>query len=114
VSLAALTEPHRLMVCTAAAQVDDVVLFVQDQTYLDFTAHPATRGLGPIASPNRKGVSLGRGFVAQTCLALEATGGRLLGLADPPSARLRAAANAVRRNSNGVGGTTRRMSGSRR
>jgi hypothetical protein len=93
VSLAALTEPHRLMVCTAAAQVDDVVLFVQDQTYLDFTAHPATRGLGPIASPNRKGVSLGRGFVAQTCLALEATGGRLLGLADlqlavrPPESR---------------------------
>jgi hypothetical protein len=93
VSVAALTEPHRLMACTAAAQVADGVLFVQDQTDLDFTAHPATRGLGPIASPNRKGVSLGRGFVAQTCLALEATGGRRLGLADrqlavrPPESR---------------------------
>jgi hypothetical protein len=93
VSVAALTEPQRLMACTAAAQVADGVLFVQDQTDLDFTAHPATRGLGPIASPNRKGVSLGRGFVAQTCLALEATGGRRLGLADrqlavrPPESR---------------------------
>jgi Transposase DNA-binding/Transposase DDE domain len=82
VTFAALTEPHRLMVRHAAAACVGPVLFVQDQTYLDFTAHPATEGLGPIASPNQKGAALGRGFVAQTCLALEARDGRLLGLAN--------------------------------
>lgn len=69
VTFAALTEPHRLMVRHAAVAGAGPVLFVQDQTYLDFTAHPATEGLGRIAAPNRAGAALGRGFVAQTCLA---------------------------------------------
>ncbi len=82
VTFAALTEPHRLMVRHDAAACVGPVLFVQDQTYLDFTGHPAIEGLGRIASPNQKGVAMGRGFVAQTCLAMEASSGRLLGLSN--------------------------------
>lgn len=80
VTFAALTEPHRLMVRHAAVAGTGPVLFVQDQTYLDFTAHPATEGLGRIAAPNR--AALGRGFVAQTCLAMAAQDGHLFGLAN--------------------------------
>lgn len=40
------------------------VLAVQDTTYLDWTDHPATTGLGPLAAPSR------RGLLAHTTLAL--------------------------------------------
>ena len=33
-----------------------VVLAVQDTTYLDWTAHPETEGLGPLVSANRQGL----------------------------------------------------------
>ncbi len=41
-----------------------VVLAVQDTTYLDWTDHPATKGLGPLAAPSHQGL------LAHTTLAL--------------------------------------------
>src|SRR6266498_3575122 len=40
------------------------VLAVQDTTYLDWTDHPATQGLGPLAAPTHQGL------LAHTTLAL--------------------------------------------
>ena len=83
VTFAALTGPHRLVVWHKAGLCPGPVLFVQDQTYLDFSAQPEVQGLGRIASPTRRGASLGRGFVGQTCLAPEADSGHLIGLGQP-------------------------------
>lgn len=54
VTFAALTEPHRLTVRHDAVACVGPVLFVQDQTYLDFTGHPAIEELGRIAQPERR------------------------------------------------------------
>ena len=59
---------------------NNAVLFVQDATYLDYSAHRACQGLGPI------GDGKGRGMVVQSCLALVPPGprdplGHILGMA---------------------------------
>ena len=61
-STRAATRPSESMIHVVGIASDDgrPVLFVQDQTYLDFTTHPAVQGLGRIAAPNRRGASLGR------------------------------------------------------
>src|SRR5437016_12162623 len=45
-------------------QAVERVLAVQDTTYLDWTAHPHTTGLGPLAAPSHQGL------LAHTTLAL--------------------------------------------
>jgi hypothetical protein len=82
VTLEALTETYRRSVCQAAAYRQAPVLFVQDQTYLDFTRHPAAEGIGLIGSP-KPDSTMGRGRVAQTCLAVvpDLIGRTILGLA---------------------------------
>lgn len=59
---------------------NNAVLFIQDATYLDYSAHRACQGLGPI------GDGKGRGLVVQSCLALVPPGprdplGHILGMA---------------------------------
>lgn len=63
VTFAAVLGPHRAQTRAAAAR-EPVVLVVQDTTELDFTAHPATTGLGPV------GTQRGHGFHLQTALAV--------------------------------------------
>jgi Transposase DNA-binding len=81
-TLEALTAPHRDRVRRAAGWSGDPVLFVQDQTCLDFSGHPATEGLGPIGNAGLEN-DFTRGFIAQTCLAVVAppVGRRIIGLA---------------------------------
>lgn len=65
VTYAALSEQHWQTVRTQAAQPGaNVVLFIQDTTELDFTAHRQTQGLGHIGDTN------GRGFELHSCLAV--------------------------------------------
>src|SRR6266498_4593635 len=45
-------------------QAVELVLAPQDTTYLDWTDHPATQGLGPLAAPTHQGL------IAHTTLAL--------------------------------------------
>jgi hypothetical protein len=52
-----------------------LVLFVQDATHADFTAHRKTTGLGPI------GDGKGRGFLLQTVVAVLPTPRQVLGIA---------------------------------
>lgn len=59
---------------------NNAVLFIQDATYLDYSAHKACQGLGPI------GDGKGRGLVVQSCLAIVPPGprdplGHILGMA---------------------------------
>ena len=77
-SHAALTAPHRRATRHAAEAERGVVLFVQDTTELDFTAHPATQGLGSIGNGNQ------RGLLVHSCLAMrpDPSARPLLGLAD--------------------------------
>ena len=49
VTLPKILAPHRAQTCARAA-AHPVVLAVQDTTELDYTAHPATTGLGPIGN----------------------------------------------------------------
>src|SRR6266536_5242746 len=49
---------------TRRMQAVPLVLAVQDTTYLDWTDHPATDGLGPLAAPSHQGL------LAHTTLAL--------------------------------------------
>jgi hypothetical protein len=74
VSLAALTAPHRQQTLQAARAVP-VALLVEDTTELDFTAHTAKTGLGPI------GDGRGRGLLLHSTLALEPASRMVLGLA---------------------------------
>lgn len=53
------------------------VLAIQDTTYLNFTAHKATEGLGPIGT--KRGL---RGLVVHSTLAVELERGEVLGLLD--------------------------------
>ena len=77
-SHAALTAPHRQATRQSAEAERGVVLFIQDTTELDFTAHPATQGLGSIGNGDQ------RGFLVHSCLAMrpDPSARPVLGLAD--------------------------------
>src|SRR5579864_6752163 len=64
VTHAALSQPHWEQT-RAAASGEAPVLFIQDTTELDYTAHRQTQGLGHI------GDGRGRGFEVQSCLAVQ-------------------------------------------
>jgi hypothetical protein len=66
VTHAALSEPHWQATRQQAAQAD-TVLFVQDTSELDFTAHRQTKDLGWIGNTG------GRGFFLHSCLAVRPT-----------------------------------------
>jgi len=74
VTLADLLAPHCQATVAAAAQVP-LVLFIEDTTELDFTAHPAMTGLGPIGDGH------GRGLLLHTTLAVVPQPRQLLGVA---------------------------------
>lgn len=74
VSHAALLAPHWEQTRRAAGQ-ETVVLLVQDTTEVDFTAHPKTRGLGPI------GNGKGAGILVQSVLAVAPATRQVVGLA---------------------------------
>jgi hypothetical protein len=75
VTHAALSEPHWQATRQQAARAD-TVLFVQDTSELDFTAHRQTRGLGWIGNTG------GCGFFLHSCLAVRPTAvPEILGLA---------------------------------
>src|SRR3954470_2668246 len=75
VTHAALSEPHWQATRQQAAHAD-IVLFVQDTSDLDFTAHRQTKGLGWIGNTG------GRGFLLHSCLAVRPTAmPEILGLA---------------------------------
>jgi len=77
VTHAALIEPHRQATRQAAQACGPApVLFVQDDTYLDFTHRKSLAGVGRIGNDR------GQGFCLHSCLALAAQSGALLGLAD--------------------------------
>lgn len=56
---------HRKRIKEIARSSSRVVLFIEDSTVINFTSHPATKGLGPI------GDHKGRGVVMHSCLAVE-------------------------------------------
>jgi Transposase DNA-binding len=62
----ALSEPH-LQATRQQARQTGTVLFVQDTSDLDFTAHRQTQGLGWIGNTG------GRGFLLHSCLAVRPT-----------------------------------------
>jgi hypothetical protein len=66
VTYAALSAPHWQATRQQAAQAD-TVLFVQDTSELDFTAHRQTKDLGWIGNTG------GRGFLLHSCLAVRPT-----------------------------------------
>jgi hypothetical protein len=66
VTHAALSTPHWEQTRSAAAGAAPV-LFIQDTTEVDFSAHKQTSGLGPIGNGG------GRGFEVQSCLAVRPT-----------------------------------------
>jgi transposase-like protein/transposase Tn5 family protein len=75
VTHAALSEPHGQATRQQAGQTH-TVLFVQDTSELDFTAHPQTKDLGWIGNTG------GRGFFLHSCLAVRpAAVPEILGLA---------------------------------
>ena len=70
-----LWRPH-LEATRAEAELEaGVVLFVQDWTTLDYTAHPATTGIGPVGSREQ------RGMLLHSTLAVVPRGKRVLGVA---------------------------------
>lgn len=74
VTLQALLAPH-LAATRAAAAAHPVVLFVQDASHLDSSAHRATTGLGPLGDGRKQGLIL------QSALAVLPADGTVLGLA---------------------------------
>jgi hypothetical protein len=71
--------PHYRQV-RAAMSREPVALVVHDTTELDFTAHRALRGTGPLGSTGPRGTGGGRGLLQHNSLAIRPDG-RLLGLA---------------------------------
>src|SRR5438128_1731248 len=65
VSYEALSQPHWQQTRTKAGQSGPVVLMVQDITELDYSAHQATKGLGPIGNHR------GQGLMLHNTLAIE-------------------------------------------
>lgn len=57
VSAAELCRPHQEATLAAAAQAP-VVLFIQDWSTLDYSAHPSTGGIGPVGSRQQQGMLL--------------------------------------------------------
>jgi hypothetical protein len=74
VSAPAILDPH-LTATRAAAQEQPLVLFVQDASHLDYSAHRATTGLGPLGDGRKQGLIL------QSALAVLPADGTVLGLA---------------------------------
>ena len=74
VSYEALLRPHVEQTRAQLAQ-RPVVLLIQDTTELDYQAHRATSGLGPIGNGRHQG------FLLQTVLAVEPGTGEVLGIA---------------------------------
>ena len=69
VTPAKILQPHQQ--CTQTRmQAYALVLALQDSTYLDFTAHPQTEGLGPLGTPTQQL----QGMVQHTTLAVTPTG----------------------------------------
>lgn len=75
VSVAAILETARPD-CRAKIAGEERVLLIQDTTSLDYSAHAATSGLGPLGSSKQRQ----RGFFVHSCLAVS-TAGVPLGLA---------------------------------
>jgi hypothetical protein len=71
---AGLLAPHWQMTRQAACE-ESLILFVQDASELDYTAHPHTSGLGPIGNGG------GRGLLLQSMLAIRPTTRTVVGLA---------------------------------
>lgn len=74
VTTAALWAPH-LAATHTAATTHPLVLFVQDASHLDYSAHRATTGLGPLGDGRKQGLIL------QSALAVLPADGTVLGLA---------------------------------
>jgi hypothetical protein len=74
VTMEDLLAPHLQQTRCEAGEYE-LVLFVEDTTELDYTAHPSKTGLGPI------GDGKGRGLLMHSTLALVPDGRRVLGLA---------------------------------
>jgi len=69
VAEAAILAPHQTQTQARMAE-HELVLAVQDTTYLDYSTHPQTTGLGPIGTPRQQL----RGLVQHTTLALTPAG----------------------------------------
>lgn len=69
VQAADILAPHQAQTQTRMSE-HPLVLALQDTTYLDYTTHPQTSGLGPIGSPEQKL----RGLVDHTTLVVTPTG----------------------------------------
>jgi hypothetical protein len=69
VTAAAILAPHQTQTQARMAEYD-LVLAVQDSTYLDYSTHPQTTRLGPIGTPQQQL----RGLVQHSTLALTPTG----------------------------------------
>lgn len=70
----AITQQHRDQVIAASHAADGPVLFMHDDSLLDFSHRHSLTGLGPI------GNGYGHGFIAHSCLAAQPDG-EVLGLA---------------------------------
>lgn len=75
VSHAALSAPHWQQTRAKAGERGSVILMVQDITELDYSAHRATEGLGPI------GDHRGAGLMVHNTLAIEPRERKVMGLA---------------------------------
>jgi len=65
VSPEAILAPHAERTCERAAG-EEVVLAIQDTTSLDFTSHPATKGLGPLENEHLLGILMHSVLLATT------------------------------------------------
>lgn len=79
VTRAGILNPHYHATSARIGAGGDV-LIVQDTTFLNFTHHPATEGLGPIGSRAMKNKL--RGVLVHSSLAVEADSHQVLGLLD--------------------------------
>jgi len=77
VKMASILEPHYVATMNRAAEESGYVLAVNDTTGLNFTAHPATAGLGPLKNQDSKAQGL---WMHSTLLFT--TRGTALGLID--------------------------------
>ena len=70
-----LWRPHLEATRAGAAREAGVVLFIQDWTTLDYTAHQTKKGIGPVGSRQQ------RGMLLHSALAVVPAGKRVLGVA---------------------------------
>lgn len=71
-------EPH--FIATTSRMGDEDILVVEDTTYLNFTHHPATQGIGTIGSKGQPNAL--RGVLVHSSLAIRARDHEALGLVD--------------------------------